>query len=102
MYRHIRIPEVGEKIAVKNDVLHVPDEPIIGYVEGDGIGPDITRASLRVWDAAVNRAYGGRKKIHWCELYMGEKAGTLYDADFFSQESLVAVEELDVAIKGPL
>ncbi len=102
MYNHISIPESGEKLAIKNGALRVPDQPIIGYVEGDGIGPDITRASMRVWDAAVERAYGGRRKVHWCELYMGEKAGGLYDGDFFPRESLDAIEELIVAIKGPL
>jgi len=64
-YQHIRIPESGEKITVKDGKLQVPDQPIVGYVEGDGIGPDITRASLRVWDAAIEEAYGGERKIHW-------------------------------------
>ena len=102
MYNHVKMPENGKKITVRDGSLQVPDEPIIGYVEGDGIGRDITRASLRVWNAAVQRAYGDRRKIHWCELYMGEKAGSLYDGDFFPQESLDAIEELIVAIKGPL
>ena len=102
MYKHVRIPENGEKLSIKNGTLHVPEQPVIGYVEGDGIGSDITRASLRVWNAAVQRAYGGRRKIHWCELFMGEKAGGLYDGDFFPRESLDAIEDLIVAIKGPL
>ncbi len=102
MFEHIRIPESGEKITVKDGSLRVPDNPIIGFVEGDGIGPDITRASMRVWNSAVELAYGGNKKIHWCELYMGEKAGSLYDGDYFPDESLQAIEELTVAIKGPL
>ena len=102
MFEHIRIPESGEKITVKDGGLRVPDNPIIGFVEGDGIGPDITRASMRVWDTAVELAYGGNKKIHWCELYMGEKAGSLYDGDYFPDESLQAIKELTVAIKGPL
>ena len=102
MYKHIRIPENGEKITVEGNSLHVPDTPIIGYVEGDGIGPDITQASLRVWDAAVEEAYGGHRKICWCELFMGEKAGTLYDGDFFPAETLEAIVDLNVAIKGPL
>ncbi len=80
----------------------VPDNPIVGYVEGDGIGPDITRASMRVWDAAVEKAYGGTRKIHWCELYMGEKAASLYDGDYFPSETLDAIKDLAVAIKGPL
>ena len=68
-YKHIRIPTVGEKITVQDGKLHVPDQPIVGFVEGDGIGPDITKASLRVWDAAVEEAYAGQRKIHWCEIY---------------------------------
>ena len=102
MFEHIRIPESGEKITIKDGRLRVPDNPIIGFVEGDGIGPDITRASMRVWNTAVELAYGGKKKIHWCELYMGEKAGSLYDGDYFPDESLQAIKELTVAIKGPL
>ncbi len=102
MFEHIRIPESGEKITIKDGSLRVPDDPIIGFVEGDGIGPDITRASMRVWNTAVELAYGGNKKIHWCEMYMGEKAGSLYDGDYFPDESLQAIKELTVAIKGPL
>ena len=102
MFEHIRIPESGEKITIKDGSLRVPDNPIIGFVEGDGIGADITRASMRVWNTAVELAYGGNKKIHWCELYMGEKAGSLYDGDYFPDESLQAIKELTVAIKGPL
>ena len=102
MFEHIRIPESGEKITIKDGSLRVPDNPIIGFVEGDGIGPDITRASMRVWNTAVELAYGRNKKIHWCELYMGEKAGSLYDGDYFPDESLQAIKELTVAIKGPL
>ncbi|MGF1527824.1 MAG: isocitrate dehydrogenase (NADP(+)) [Candidatus Competibacterales bacterium] len=101
-YQHIRLPEGGEKITVVDGKLHVPEQPIVGYVEGDGIGPDITRACLRVWDAAVAQAYGGKRKIHWCELYMGEKAASLYDGDYFPTETLDAIKELFVAIKGPL
>lgn len=101
-YKHVRIPEQGEKITAKAGKLNVPDQPVVGFVEGDGIGPDITQASLRVWDAAVEKAYGGKKKIHWCELYMGEKAAGLYDGDYFPQETKDAIRELVVAIKGPL
>jgi isocitrate dehydrogenase len=72
-YRHVKLPESGQKITVSDDRLVVPDNPILGFVEGDGIGPDITRASLRVWDAAVEKAYGGKRKVHWAELYLGEK-----------------------------
>lgn len=102
MKGHIKIPENGEKITLENGALSVPENPIIGYVEGDGIGPDITRASMRVWDAAVELAYGGSRKIHWCELFMGEKAGEIYDGDYFPDETLETIQDLIVAIKGPL
>jgi len=101
-YEHIRLPEAGDKISVQNDRLQVSDQPILGYVEGDGIGPDITRACLRVWDAAVDKVYGGRRKVHWAELFLGEKAAGIYDGDYFPDETLAAIQELVVAIKGPL
>ena len=101
-YQHTRIPETGDKIRVAGDRLAVTDQPILGYVEGDGIGPDITRACLRIWDAAVERAYGGRRKVHWAELYMGEKAAGLFDGDYFPQETRDALRDLVVSIKGPL
>ena len=87
-YRHIKIPLGGQKITVQDNRLKVSDNPILGLIEGDGIGPDITRASLRVWDAAVAKAYGGKRKVHWAELYLGEKAGGLYDGDYFPAETL--------------
>ncbi len=101
-YRHIQIPASGEKITIQNGKLHVPDQPIVGYVEGDGIGPDITRACLRVWDAAVAKAYGGKRKIHWCETYLGEKAAGIYDGNYCPDETLEALADLVVSIKGPL
>jgi isocitrate dehydrogenase len=101
-YKHVEMPSSGTKITVENNRLVVPDEPILGYVEGDGIGPDITNACLRVWDAAVLKAYAGRRKVHWCELFMGEKAAGLYDGDYFPQETLDAMKDLVVSIKGPL
>lgn len=101
-YRHIRIPEAGDKITVSDGRLVVSDQPILGFIEGDGIGPDITRASLRIWDAAVEKAYGGRRKVHWAELFLGEKAAGIYDGDYFPAETLEAVKDLLVAIKGPL
>lgn len=101
-YRHIRFPESGQKVTVSGQRLVVPDNPILGFVEGDGIGPDITRASLRVWDAAVEKAYGGKRKVHWAELFLGEKAAGIYDGDYFPAETLEAIRELVVAIKGPL
>jgi len=101
-YRHVKFPETGQKISISDNKLVVPDNPILGFVEGDGIGPDITRAALRVWDAAVEKAYGGARKVHWAELYLGEKAAGIYDGDYFPAETLDAVKELTVAIKGPL
>jgi isocitrate dehydrogenase len=101
-YKHITLPTGGEKITIRDGKLYIPDQPIVGYVEGDGIGPDITRACLRVWDAAVEQAYGGRRQIHWCELFMGEKAAELYDGNYFPEETLDALKDLMVSIKGPL
>ena len=101
-YQHISLPTSGTKVTVRNGKLHVPDDPIIGYVEGDGIGPDISTACLRIWDAAVAKAYGDKRKIHWCELFMGEKAAGIYDGDYFPKETLDAIKDLFVAIKGPL
>jgi len=101
-YTHVTLPEGGAKVTLDNGKLNVPDNPILGFVEGDGIGPDITQASLRVWDAAVAKAYGGKRKVHWCELYLGEKAAGLYEGDYFPAETLDAIKELRVAIKGPL
>ncbi len=101
-YKNIVIPNAGEKITVVDGKIKVPDQPVVGYVEGDGIGPDITNACLRVWDAAVEKAYGGARKIHWCELYLGEKAAGLYDGDYFPAETLDAIRDLIIAIKGPL
>jgi len=101
-YRHIKFPENGAKVTITDGRPQVPDNPILGYVEGDGIGPDITSASLRVWDAAVDKAYSGKRKVHWCELYMGEKAAGIYEGDYFPEETLAAMKELVVSIKGPL
>ncbi len=101
-YRHIKIPEAGTKIRVEGGHLQVADHPILGFVEGDGIGPDISSACLRIWDAAVDKAYGGKRKVHWAELYLGEKAAGIYDGDYFPAETLEAIKDLVVAIKGPL
>ncbi len=102
MYRHIKIPATGEKVTIKDGKVHVPEQPIIGYVEGDGIGPDITKACLRIWDAAVAKAYGGKRKIHWCETYLGEKAAGLYDGNYCPDETLKVLQDLVISIKGPL
>jgi isocitrate dehydrogenase len=101
-YRHIKLPTTGEKVSINNGKLHVPDQPIIGYVEGDGIGPDITKACLRIWDAAIQKAYGGQRKIHWCEVFLGEKAAGIYDGNYCPDETLEALKDLVVSIKGPL
>ena len=101
-YQHIKMPETGTKITVSNGELNVPDDPVLGFIEGDGIGVDITPACLNVWDAAVEKAYGGARKVHWAELYLGEKAAGIYDGDYFPDETLDAIKQLNVAIKGPL
>ncbi len=101
-YQHINLPEGGTKLSVKDGKLNVPDQPILGFVEGDGIGPDITSACLRIWDTAVEKAYGGKRKIHWAEIFMGEKAAGIYDGDYFPEEAKTALKDLLVSIKGPL
>ncbi len=101
-YQHITLPESGEKITVKNNKLEVPDQPMLGFVEGDGIGVDITPACLRVLDAAVEKTFSGKRKVHWAELFMGEKAAGIYDGNYFPQETLDAMQDLVVSIKGPL
>jgi isocitrate dehydrogenase len=100
-YKHARVPAKGERIQVTGGAFRVPDQPIIPFIEGDGTGPDIWRASVRVFDAAVERAYGGRRKIHWMEILAGEKAHTT-TGEWMPAESLEAVREFKVAIKGPL
>ena len=102
-YQHIKVPAEGEKISVNADLsLNVPDRPIIPFIEGDGIGVDITPVMINVVDAAVEKAYAGNKKISWMEIYTGEKAAELYDGDWFPAETLDAIKEYVVAIKGPL
>lgn len=102
-YQHIQIPDDGEKVTVNDDLtLNVPDQPIIPFIEGDGIGVDITPVMIAVVDAAVERAYGGARKISWMEIYTGEKAAEQYDGDWFPAETLDAIKEYAVAIKGPL
>tara|TARA_B110000503_G_scaffold68107_1_gene106484 strand:+ start:20463 stop:21716 length:1254 start_codon:yes stop_codon:yes gene_type:complete len=102
-YKHIQVPPQGDKITVNGDYsLNVPNNPIIPYIEGDGIGIDITPVMVDVVNAAVDKAYGGEKKISWMEIYTGEKAAELYDGDWFPEETLEAIKEYVVAIKGPL
>ena len=102
-YQHIQVPATGEKITVNSDYsLNVPNQPIIPFIEGDGIGVDITPVMVKVIDAAVAKAYAGDKKISWMEVYCGEKAAELYEGDWFPAETLEAVKEYAVSIKGPL
>ena len=83
-YKHIQIPQSGEKITVNSDFsLNVPNQPIVPFIEGDGIGVDITPVMIKVIDAAVEKAYAGEKKISWMEVYCGEKAAELYEGDWF-------------------
>jgi isocitrate dehydrogenase len=101
-YEHVKLPPNGDKIFVRDGKLSVPDNPILGYVEGDGIGVDITPACLKIWDAAVAKAYQGKRKIHWCEIFLGEKARKRYGGNYFPDETLEAIKDLVVSIKGPL
>ena len=103
-YQKIQVPAVGEKITVNADhSLNVPDNPIIPFIEGDGIGVDISPVMIKVVDAAVEKAYGGQRKISWMEVYAGEKATQVYDQDtWLPQETLDAVKDYVVSIKGPL
>ncbi|MFP4138539.1 MAG: NADP-dependent isocitrate dehydrogenase [Halomonas sp.] len=103
-YQKIVVPESGQKITANADnTLNVPNHPIIPYIEGDGIGIDVTPAMMIAIDAAVQKAYGGERKIHWMEVYAGEKATQVYDADtWLPEETLEAVKEYIVSIKGPL
>jgi isocitrate dehydrogenase len=102
-YKHIKVPESGEAITVNEDnSLNVPANPIIPYIEGDGIGVDISPVMINVVDAAVEKAFGGSRKISWMEIYTGEKAAELYEGDWFPEETLEAIKAYAVAIKGPL
>lgn len=101
-FNKVKVPSGGEKITVlPNNKIQTPDNPIVCYIEGDGTGPDIWNASVKVFDEAVKKAFGGKKKIHWCEIYAGDKAVKTYE-QFLPEESLAAIKEFRVAIKGPL
>ncbi|SEI58414.1 isocitrate dehydrogenase (NADP) [Deinococcus reticulitermitis] len=103
MDKHIKVPAQGEKITMQGGQLQVPHHPIIPFVEGDGTGPDIWKASVRVFDAAVEQAYGAERKIEWMEVYAGEKALEVYGENQWLPEStLVAFREYLFGIKGPL
>ena len=103
-YQKIQVPASGDKITVNADhSLNVPDNPIIPYIEGDGIGVDISPVMIKVVDAAVDKAYGGKRKISWMEVFAGEKATQVYDQDtWLPEETLHAVKDYVVSIKGPL
>ncbi|MEM5382196.1 NADP-dependent isocitrate dehydrogenase [Paraburkholderia phymatum] len=103
-YQHIKVPTDGDKITVNADFsLNVSDQPIIPYIEGDGTGFDITPVMIKVVDAAVEKAYGGKRKIHWMEIYAGEKATKVYGPDvWLPDETLEVLKEYVVSIKGPL
>jgi isocitrate dehydrogenase len=104
MYKHVKVPAAGEKIKVNPDFsLSVPDQPIIPYIEGDGTGFDITPVMIKVVDAAVAKCYGGRRRIHWMEIYAGEKSTRVYGPDvWLPDESLQILKDYVVSIKGPL
>lgn len=103
-YQHIKVPAAGRKITVNADFsLNVPDQPVIPYIQGDGIGADIAPVMINVVDAAVSSAYKGQRKIHWMEVYAGEKSTRIYGTDvWLPEETLAAAKEYVVSIKGPL
>ncbi|MBN1213612.1 MAG: isocitrate dehydrogenase (NADP(+)) [candidate division Zixibacteria bacterium] len=100
-YKHIVVPKEGKQITIKNKKLSIPDNPIIPVIEGDGIGRDIMKATRRVVDAAVEKAYKGKKKIAWMDIYAGERANELYK-EWLPKETIDAISKYVVALKGPL
>ena len=102
-YDKIKVP-AGEKITLKSEgVLDVPDHPVITYIEGDGIGPDITCASMHIWNSAVEKAYGSKRKIAWMEVFAGEKANRIYgEGTWLPDETVEAIRDYRISIKGPL
>jgi len=100
-YKLARVPADGERITFNGGVLRVPDNPIIPFIEGDGTGPDIWRASVRVFDAAVAKVFGGKKRVRWMEVFAGEKSFKAHN-DWLPQETVDAMQEFRVSIKGPL
>ncbi|MFL6701819.1 MAG: isocitrate/isopropylmalate family dehydrogenase, partial [Paraburkholderia graminis] len=103
-YQHIKVPTGGDKITVNADFsLNVSDQPIIPFIEGDGTGVDITPVMIKVVNAAVEKAYAGKKKIHWMEIYAGEKSTKVYGPDvWLPEETLEILKDYVVSIKGPL
>ena len=100
-YKNITVPTSGEPISIKNNVLNVPKKPIITYIEGDGIGADITPVMLDVVNTAVQKAYGGEREIQWMEIFAGEKADSIY-GEYLPEETVDAIKKFSVSIKGPL
>ena len=100
-YKNITVPDSGSPITIENNVLNVPNNPIITYIEGDGIGIDITPVMLDVVNTAVKKAYGGEREIQWMEIYAGEKADSIY-GEYLPEETVEAIKEFSVSIKGPL
>jgi isocitrate dehydrogenase len=98
---NLQVPDGGEKITISGGTLRVPDEPIVPFIEGDGTGRDIWRASVRVFDAAVGKAYGGKRKIHWMEVFAGEKAYKAFN-NWLPDETVAACRDYLISIKGPL
>lgn len=104
MYQHIKVPQSGDKITVNPDFsLNVPDHPVIPFIEGDGIGIDVTPVMRKVIDAAIEKAYGGKRKIEWMEVYAGEKSLKVYGENvWLPDETLEAMKDFVISIKGPL
>ena len=100
-YQNIEVPSVGEKITYVDNKINVPNKPIVGYIEGDGIGTDVSPVMKKVINTVVEKAYGGEREISWMEIYAGEKANEIY-GEYLPQETLDAIKEFSVAIKGPL
>ena len=102
-YKNITVPDSGSPITIENNELNVPNNPIITYIEGDGIGIDISPVMLDVVNTAVKKAYGGEREIHWMEIYAGEKANAVYGENaWLPDETLDMIDEYLIAIKGPL
>ncbi len=99
-YKNIQPPK-GEKISIQNGVLKVPDNPVLPFIEGDGTGPDIWRASVRIFDAAVDKAYQGKKKISWFEVFAGQRSFDKFK-EWLPEDTTEAFKEYLVGIKGPL
>ncbi len=101
MFKTLKAPTTGSRITIENGKLNVPNDPIIPFIEGDGTGPDIWKSSVAVFDAAVEKAYGGKRKINWFEVYAGEKSFNQFN-DWLPEDTLTALKHYLVSIKGPL